>query len=149
MSNVSKPTVLIVPGAWHVPKHFEPLAEKLRHVEYHTVTLSLPSVGGDPPIDTFDEDVQVISNAVREIADARAECIVVLHSYAGVPGSEALQGLSKQERSAAGKPGGVVAIVFLSSFILLEGQRLFNPGQVNPPHWEIQVRDSEEVTVLT
>lgn len=40
-----------------------------------------------------------------------------MNSYGGFPGTEATKGLSKGEREKGGKEGGVVALVYLASFI--------------------------------
>lgn len=82
---------------------------------YTAVPLALPSVGGNPPTYDFSEDVQAIRNLVTEISESGSDVILVLHSYAGLPGGEALQGLGKADRQRSGLRGGVIRIVFIMS----------------------------------
>lgn len=55
-----------------------------------------------------------------------------MHSYGGLPGATAAKGLSKSERKAAGKPGGIIGLIFICAFIAKDGQSLLGslPGQV-------------------
>lgn len=112
---MSKPVFVCVPGASHSHLIWEPLKVALSFYGYTVVPLPLPSVGGNPPTYDFSEDVQAIRNIVIEISDSGSDVILVLHSYAGLPGGEALQGLSKAERQRQGLRGGVVRIVFIMS----------------------------------
>lgn len=50
--------------------------------------------------------------------------VVVAHSYGGVVASSAVEGLSKAARAQAGKPGGVIKVVYLAAFALDKGQSL-------------------------
>lgn len=112
---MSKPIFVCVPGASHSQIIWEPLKVALSFHGYTAVPLSLPSVGGKPPTYDFSEDVQAIRNLVIEISDSGSDVILVLHSYAGLPGGEALQGLSKSDRQQRGLRGGVIRIVFIMS----------------------------------
>lgn len=44
-----------------------------------------------------------------------------MHSYAGVPGTESVKGFARKDLAAQGKKGGVVGLVYLSSFIVPAG----------------------------
>ena len=46
---------------------------------------------------------------------------LVMHSYGGCPGSAAAGGLSKAARTAAGKQGGIIGLIFMCGFIAHEG----------------------------
>jgi hypothetical protein len=94
---------------------YEPLRIALSIHGYVAVPLGLPSVGGNPATFNFTQDVVAIRNLVIQISNSGADVIVVLHGYAGLPGSEALLGLSKREREYAGLRGGVVRLVFIMS----------------------------------
>ncbi|KAF8865736.1 alpha/beta-hydrolase [Acephala macrosclerotiorum] len=122
---MSKPVFVCVPGASHSHLMWEPLKVALSFHGYTAVPLALPSVGGNPPTYDFSEDVQAIRNLVTEISDSGSDVILVLHSYAGLPGGEALQGLGKSDRQRNGLRGGVIRIVFIMSWLALEG---FQPG---------------------
>lgn len=47
--------------------------------------------------------------------------MVVMSSYAGLPGGTALEGLYKQSCSSNGLKGGVIRLVFISAFLVPEG----------------------------
>lgn len=52
------------------------------------------------------------------------DVVLYLHSYAGFPGSAAIEGLSKAERLAAGKRGGILGLIYQSAFIPTPGDTL-------------------------
>ena len=49
------------------------------------------------------------------------DVIVVMHSYSGIPGGQALDGLDKKTTTEQGLKGGVVRLVYIMSFIVPEG----------------------------
>lgn len=49
------------------------------------------------------------------------DVILVMHSYAGVPGSAAALGLGKKERVAQGKKAGVIGQIFYAAMLLKGG----------------------------
>ncbi|KAL2068192.1 hypothetical protein VTL71DRAFT_16290 [Oculimacula yallundae] len=118
---MSKPVFVCVPGASHSQLIYEPLARILSLQGYSTYPLALPSTGGNPPTYDFREDVQAIRNLVGQIVDSGLDVIMVLHGYGGIPGAEALQGLGRDERSRRGLRGGVLRLVFIMSYMALEG----------------------------
>ena len=119
---MSKAIFVLVPGAWHGPEIYSPVMDKLNEYGYSTIALALPSNGADPPHQTFDEDVKAIRNTLTRLVDTEnKEVVLVLHSYAGVPGAEATKDLGKEERHAKGLEGGVARLVFISAFNMSEG----------------------------
>ncbi len=105
---------------------------KLNEHGYPTIALPLPSNGADPPHQTFDEDVKAIRDTLTKVVDTEEkEVVLVLHSYAGVPGAEATKDLSKNERHAKDLEGGVVRLVFIAALAMPEGLDL--PEGLNPP----------------
>jgi len=128
---MSKPIFVCVPGASHSPQIYEPLKAALALYGYTAVPLALPSVGGNPPTYDFSEDVVAIRNLVTQIVESGADVIVVMHSYGGLPGAEALHGLGKREREQRGLRGGVVRLVFIMSFVAKEGFQFSPRGDVS------------------
>jgi hypothetical protein len=57
-----------------------------------------------------------------------------MHSAGGVTGSEGTINLSKSERQAAGKPGGVIRMVYLTAFANPEGEGVYH-GTRGPAPW--------------
>ena len=52
------------------------------------------------------------------------EVLLYLHSYAGFPGSTAIKGYSKAERLQRGKQGGIIGLIYQSTFIPTPGDTL-------------------------
>jgi hypothetical protein len=115
---MSRPTFVCVPGASHSPLIYDPVKSALGYYGYEVVPLGLPSVGGYPATYDFTEDVRAIRSYVAQLADTGREIILVMHGYAGVPGTEALHGLGKGERERRGQRGGVVRLVFIMAVCL-------------------------------
>ena len=134
----SKPTIVLVPGAWHNASHFESLITRLEKAGYEVKALSIPSAGinGCEPSNLGDNtpDVDLISFTIRTAADAGKDIVVVMHSAGGVTGSDATKGLSKSERQAAGQPGGVTRLCYITAFALPEGPGIYN-DQMPPAPW--------------
>lgn len=70
--------------------------------------------------------------------NAGREVILIMHSYSGGPGAVAAKGLSLAERRAAGKPGGIIGLIFISAFIAEEGQTLLSSGGGKFAPWVIE-----------
>lgn len=51
-----------------------------------------------------------------------------MHSYGDFASRESLQGLPKAERQASNQSGGVVALVYLTAWMLDEGQSVRGSG---------------------
>lgn len=70
--------------------------------------------------------------------NAGKEVVVIMHSYSGGPGAVAAEDLSIAQRRAAGRPGGIIGLIFISAFLALEGQTFVTgSGGVLPP-WVIE-----------
>lgn len=114
-----KPTLIFVHGAWHSPSCFSHVIDLLSTAGYKSICVTLPSVGAEPPLKSFDPDVHAIQSAISTAVDADGEdVIVIMHSYGGSPGSEAIKGFTKVAREGRGKKGGVVRVVYLCAYTL-------------------------------
>lgn len=128
---MSKPIFFCVPGGSCTPEYYEPVRKGLNGHGYSSVTVDLPSVGAVPAVYDFTEDVEAIKNCATRLAEAGEEIVVVLHSYAGLPGGEALHGLGKAEREKQGLKGGVIRIVYIMSWIVPEGYQARERGDTS------------------
>lgn len=115
----SKPTVALVPGAWHTPVHFDILISFLDAEGYPTVSKQLPSVDTATPATTTSEgDSQfIIDQVLTPLLDDGKDVVLVAHSYGGCPAGAAANGLSKAERTAAGKKGGIIGLIWIAAYI--------------------------------
>ena len=71
-----------------------------------------------------------------------------MHSYGGIPGSAALNGLGKVEREKNGEKGGVVRLVYVASWILREGETLPGAGDLETLRKHASDGLDEEVCVF-
>ena len=123
---MSKPVILLVPGAWHTPLGFSQLTNYLIQHGYTVEGISLASVGSSPPQPNFDADVQVIASTISKHVNQGSDVIILFHSYGSMPGSSACRGLLKSDREAAGKPGGIVHLIYCCAFAVDEGVSLMD-----------------------
>lgn len=114
----TKPTLLFVPGAWHKSTCYTPVIQSLNAQGYETVTAELASVGADPGMQTWADDITNIQNVLAPLVDAGKRVIIIAHSYSSLPAGEAIKSYLLRERVAAGKKGGVVHMVYISAFII-------------------------------
>lgn len=132
------PAVVIVPGAWHDPAHYADLIRCIEQSGINEVRCpQLPSAVERLPVPanaTLAEDTSMIRDDVQSLTEAGKAVIVLMHSYGGLPGSNALDGLLWSQRLEQGRTGGVVHIVYVAAFVLPIGTNLFTPfgGQVPP-----------------
>ena len=75
---------------------------------------------------TIEDDVNMIRSIVVPLIDKGRKVVLVLHSYAGFPGSVAIKGLSKSDMQAKGSDGGLIGIVYMCAFVPHEGVSLFD-----------------------
>jgi len=143
---MSKPTILLVPGAWHTPSGFSPLTNYLTQHGYTVEGISLGSVGSSAPQPNFDADVQAIASTIRKHADQGSDILILFHSYGGIPGSSACEGLLKSDRETAGKNGGIVHLIYCAAFAVEEGVSLMDGLGGEPlPWWNFS---SDQMTLM-
>lgn len=117
----SKPTIIFVPGAWHIPAHYEPIISRLRHSGYEVIAVRHPSctVKSDPGNMLY-EDAKTVADAIRGVLETDKDADLIMHSYGGISGSEGVGLVLSEERSRAGF-GKVRRMVFLAAHVLEEG----------------------------
>ena len=133
----SKPTFVLIPGAWHPPIVYSTFLNLIHKAGYPTVVMDLPSLD---PQDVADADCQKDAASIHErlvpmIENYGEDIIVLCHSYGGIPGGGAAHGLGKTSREKHGLKGGVVGLIYMSGFVVPQGQSLLNYlGGENPPY---------------
>ncbi|KAJ5972976.1 uncharacterized protein N7479_002894 [Penicillium vulpinum] len=135
---MTNPSIVIVPGAWHRPAHFQGLVDELAKVNYDAEAVDLPAVDSSPPLISWDQDAQAVREVIMKKLDAGKDVIVLAHSFGGVAMSEGAKGLGKKERDAQGLKGGIIKLVYMCAMALPEGQT--HIGQLVP-----QTHEEEEV----
>ncbi|KAF2162486.1 hypothetical protein M409DRAFT_69081 [Zasmidium cellare ATCC 36951] len=142
-------SVILVPGAWHNPICYSIVAHKLKEAGDRTVFVSLASVGPEQHLKDFDPDVTLIQNAIEHEADAGHEIMLVVRSYSGVPGTEAVKGLDIASRANGGLTGGVAHIFYCCSFIVQQGQSLASSFGGHDLPWYSVAEDKSYYTPRT
>ncbi|PQE24882.1 hypothetical protein CJF32_00007248 [Rutstroemia sp. NJR-2017a WRK4] len=144
-----KPTIVMVPGAWHKADIYSDVASNLKKHGYPTVSLPLPSVGATPPHQNFDGDVAAIRKTLEDLVSEGKEVVLVVHSYTGLPGGDAPKGLGRKEREASGLEGGVIRYVVINGFTTPEGFRPAAEGDYSQiPDWMKMDLEKGVVNVL-
>lgn len=113
----SKPTIILVPGSWHVPAHFAPTTAILQSHGYKVVGVHLPTNRNAGPYPGLDEDIGAVTSTILAECAEGNDIVLVMHSYGAIPGSQAAQGLGKVERTKAGEKGGIVRLIYLAALI--------------------------------
>ncbi|KAJ5598626.1 hypothetical protein N7537_008710 [Penicillium hordei] len=122
--SLSKPTILLIPGAWHRGSTFEPVAALLRTQGYPVETLTLLSVGGPTSTTVADDAAHIQKRYLDDLISQGKEVVVVMHSYGGIPGTESVKGRTRRDIAAQGRKGGVIALVYMAAFLISAGQSL-------------------------
>ena len=133
----SKPTLILVPGAWHKSTSFSKIISLLRALPnpYNCVPVDLPSVGpmaGSLSTKSWRPDVNVVRNAIANEMRDESSVLLITHSYGSIPAQEAVRDFAKT---------GLVRQLVLTGFLLDEGESIlsFNKG-ITPNNWDLRVR---------
>lgn len=129
-------TFVLLHGAWHTPKCWAPLVSSLSAATCESITPAMPSSGSTPPTPDFSADVTIIRNTVLDLVDQGREVVVVLHSFSGITGGTALEGLDIASRAAKGLKGGVVRLIYVAAFLVPEGFQ-----HSKPDTWENRIEE--------
>ncbi|KAH8927945.1 alpha/beta-hydrolase [Atractiella rhizophila] len=116
---------VLVPGSFSPASFWDKVVPLLQKEGHEVHPFQLPSAGerkGKPA--TFEDDVDGIASLISRLAEEQKDVVLALNSYAGFPGTEATKGLTKNERAKEGKRGGLVALVYVASFLPRSGSTL-------------------------
>jgi pimeloyl-ACP methyl ester carboxylesterase len=131
----TKPTIVIVGGCWHLPESYSKLTKALQSAGYEVRVPRIPSVSDErPPIADLYTDASNVRVFVETLIDSGRTVVAVAHSYGGQVMTEALYGLSVEQRAAQGLPGGVSRLVYLSAFALKQGEAILTIIRRNGQH---------------
>ncbi|KUJ11053.1 alpha/beta-hydrolase [Mollisia scopiformis] len=124
-SEPSNTAIILIPGSFSPPSFFHKIVPLLSSRGYLPLPTALQSAGSRPqgPA-TFADDVAYIKSTIQKLVDEGKDVVLAMNSYGGFPGTEATQSLSKKERQSQGLKGGVIALVYLASFLPGVGESL-------------------------
>ncbi|MCJ1371275.1 hypothetical protein MMC20_002490 [Loxospora ochrophaea] len=137
MSPSERPTIVILPGAFHPASTFRAIIPYLQDVGFPTVVETLSSVNpSDPTSTTCASDALSFRDKalVPLIEMENKNVVLLLHSYGGVVGGAAAVGLDKSTRLSQNKSGGIIGVCHLSANIVPEGETVLSTigGQLPP-----------------
>ncbi|KAA8646620.1 hypothetical protein EYZ11_013394 [Aspergillus tanneri] len=133
----TKPTIVNVQGSFQTPQVYDALVTGLQDAGYAVVHPALPSCSDvdrdDFPTRTLADDALTVTETVKSLVEEGKLVVIVMHSYGGIVGSEAIpESLSHAARQAQGKKGGVIHLFYYSAFILGKGQSVFGTFGESP-----------------
>ena len=126
------PTIILIQGSFQIPEVYSKAVRGLVARGYATIHPQLPSCSNTesldfPQLSLVDDALAIRNELIRQIEYEGKIVVMVLHSYGGLVGSEAIpEELTWVNRQAQGLPGGVVHIFFYSALLLGEGQSVLS-----------------------
>ena len=118
-----KPTVLFVHGAWHNASCWDATRTELKKLSYPTEAVQLKSSGN--AVTTHLEDTTIIRNALESLIVLGGKAVIlVMHSYGGVAGTNAVHGLEAATRREEDEKGGIIHCLFIAAFLVPKGKSL-------------------------
>lgn len=121
---ITKPTLILIHGGWHIPRTYSKFTSSLRSVGYEIHVPRLPSMNETrPPNTDLTDDTALVCAYVENLIEACRTVIAIMHSYGGQVGTNALHGLGLNTRNqhAEGLSGGVAHLIYMCAFALPEG----------------------------
>lgn len=131
----SKPTLVLVPGAWHRADTWSKVVAELEPQGYKTICITHPSTLSDPNKGIFD-DIEATRKAILEETSQGRDVVVVVHSYGGMVGPSAIKGLTDPMSE---RPGHVIGLVLMATGFCVTGVGFLEGiGGSPPPFWNTE-----------
>ena len=122
------PTIMLIQGSYQIPQVYDLLRQGLIAQGYTAVQPKLPSCSdtenSDFPQRSLTDDAAAIHDELSRLVNGGGKTVlVVMHSYGGLVGIEAItEDLVYTNRHARDLDGGVIHLFMYSAFVLDEGQ---------------------------
>ncbi|PGH01545.1 hypothetical protein AJ79_07893 [Helicocarpus griseus UAMH5409] len=163
-----KPTLLLIHGAWQSPSVWTFVTPLLENAGYSVYPILLSSPGMVPAAPDFSCDVDAVRSGVEAVLDSGKDVVLVMHSYAGVAGCEALKGFHDEMRrygegqsddsdrkdvcmkgngdaDATGecakyipRRGRILHLVFIAAMVMPKGRGLWTPERTELGGFELK-----------
>ncbi|KAE8152391.1 alpha/beta-hydrolase [Aspergillus avenaceus] len=114
-----KPTILLLHGAWNKPANYKPYITALETAGFEVHCPHLPTCRDT--LKTFSDDVACVREVLDSLVQAGKKVMVIMHSYGGCVGSDALQEYSFPESNPNSSGGGVVHLLYMCAYMLRPG----------------------------
>lgn len=154
---MSKPTILLVPGAFLGPNPYATVAQALRDHDYVVDVVDTPSAADlstesvssskwkDLAAQTVESDVKAIHDACERHVEQGNDVVLIGHSYGSIPAMLSIQGQTVRERKDQNLAGGIVGYLNMVGFAFaVRGKNAMASDEDPPfmPYHEFQVRDT-------
>lgn len=125
-----RPTIVLIHGGWHTPPLYDKFTSLLKAQGYDVHVPRLPSMNGArPPNADLYTDTALIRTYIEALVEAGRNVVVLMHSYGGQVGSNALAGLGCEARQQRNRAGGIRRLVYITAFALNEGESMMDMVQ--------------------
>lgn len=137
-SPLIKPAILLAQGSFQLPEAYAKLVTALRTHGFEVAQPRLPSLSDHNSLDFAKRDLTDDSRAIeaeakRLVVNEGKNVMLVMHSYGGLIGSNAIsKELSLQSRRQSGLPGGVFRLFYFAAFVLDEGKSVLGTFGESP-----------------
>jgi pimeloyl-ACP methyl ester carboxylesterase len=122
-----KATVLVVGGGWHLPQSYAKLTKQLESIGYEVQVPILPSMNGSrPPTKSLGDDTDHIRSVAEGLVNEGRDVVVLMHSYGGQVGTNALYGLGKDHSKEAEQLGGISRLIYMTAYAIQEGKAMID-----------------------
>ncbi|KAI9663703.1 MAG: hypothetical protein M1821_007193 [Bathelium mastoideum] len=144
-----KPAIMLVHGAWHVPGHYAAFIKQLENAGFEVVCPLLPTCDGSKRLTAnLFSDVEEVRREVTSLVTRSREVVMLLHSYGGAVGAEAVKGLSIHERATGGQSGGIIRLIYMCGFMLQEGESVGGASLPRPVPDPVELDNETRTTFL-
>lgn len=127
MAANTKPTLLFVHGAFHFPESYDKLTTALRGAGFEVhAPRNLSMNQSRPPNADLYSDSDLIRSYATSLVEAGRNVAVLMHSYGGQVGTNALYGLSSEARAAQGLSGGITHLIYMAAFASAPGKSMMD-----------------------
>lgn len=138
MSDISESTkqnvaIVLVPGSFCPADFYTKVTQSLISDGYKSVH-ECPLLSASPkdnqrqPLAKLEDDVGHIREVLQGLLSDGKDVVMMMNSYGGFPGTEAIKGLSSRgnltSASEKDRKGAIVGLIYLSSFLPLPGDSL-------------------------
>ena len=141
---IIRPTLILIHGGWQSPETFLKIIPGLEKAGYSVFAPRLPSSG---TTGSFEEDVKIIRHTIDSVIETGKEVVLVMHSYGGVVGCEAMNKVKVKEKpnmlqtpqdedqslEDRARNGGVIKLVFIAAMLLPVGGSVWPSKRGNSP----------------
>ncbi|KAL4940866.1 hypothetical protein BDV06DRAFT_230080 [Aspergillus oleicola] len=135
--STERPSIVIVQGSFQTPLVYNDLLSGLRELGYSAHLPPLPSCSDvdndDFPTRTLTDDANAVAKIIEQLVKEGKLVVVVMHSYGGIVGSDAIpESLSYKARQARGQKGGVIHLFYFTAFLLEKGKSVLETFGESP-----------------